>query len=174
MSTLSVPTPPPTVAPAALLTAEEFAARHAHVHAELVKGVLQEYPVPMPKHGKLCLTIGRLIGNHVDEHDLGHVMSNDSWIRTGSNPDTVRGADVSYYSYERLPRGDVPEGLLAVVPDLVVEGRSPGDRWMDCSSRSASTCGRASAWWWCSTRSRRRRRCTGPTNCNRCCTTATR
>lgn len=131
MSTLSVPTPPPTVAPPALLTAEEFAARHAHRHAELVKGVLQEYPMPMPKHGFICSRIAYWLTSHIEESGLGRVATNDSWIRTGSNPDTVRGADVSYYSYERLPRGDVPEGLLAVVPDLVVEVRSPSDRWMD-------------------------------------------
>jgi Uma2 family endonuclease len=115
--------------PAALVTADEFTARYADLHAELVKGVVKEHPVPFPKHGKICLTVGRLVGNHVAAHDLGHVMSNDSWIKTGSNPDTVRGADVCFFSYERLPKGDVPEGLLSVVPDLVVEVRSPTDRW---------------------------------------------
>lgn len=116
-------------APTVLLTAEEFAARYEHIHAELIKGVVKEYPVPMPKHGYICLRIGRLIGNLVEEHDLGRVMSNDSWIKTGSNPDTVRGADVCFFSYERLPRGEMPEGLLPVVPDLVVEVRSPSDWW---------------------------------------------
>jgi Uma2 family endonuclease len=130
MSTL-----PPAAAPAApvpapkLLTADEFTARYANVHAELIKGVVKEYPVPWPKHGFICLTIGRLIGNHVDAKDLGRVAANDSWIRTGTNPDTVRGGDVCFFGYDRLPKGPVPEGLLAVVPDLVVEVRSPSDRW---------------------------------------------
>lgn len=105
-------TPQPTPAATIPMTADEFMARYAHVHAELVRGVVKEYPVPWPKHGKICLTIGRLIGNHVEEHDLGHVMSNDSWIRTGSNPDTIRGGDICFFSYDRLPKGDVPEGLL--------------------------------------------------------------
>ncbi len=56
-------------------------------------------------------------------------MSNDSWIKTGSNPDTVRGADVCFFSYERQSKGELPEGLLPVAPDLVVEVRSPSDRW---------------------------------------------
>ncbi len=34
-----------------------------------------------------------------------------------------------FFSYERLPRGTVLEGLLPVSPDLVVEMRSPTDRW---------------------------------------------
>lgn len=129
MSTL-----PATVTPAAppvLMTADEFTARYVNVHAELIKGVVKEYPVAWPKHGKICLTIGRLIGNHVETHDLGHVMSNDSWIRTGTNPDSVRGGDICFFSYTRLPKGPVPEGLLPVVPDLVVEVRSPSDRWHD-------------------------------------------
>lgn len=124
---------PQTAAPlaATLLSAEEFMARYAHVHAELVKGIVEEYAVPWPKHGFYCSRIDRLLGNFVEEHDLGRVASNDSWVRTGTSPDTVRGADVCYFSYERLPRGEVPEGLLPVAPDLVVEVRSPSDRWAD-------------------------------------------
>jgi Uma2 family endonuclease len=122
---------PATAVPAALMTADEFTARYAHIHAELVKGVVKEYPVPFFKHGFLCYRIARLIGDHVEVQDIGRVGTNDSWIRTGSNPDTVRGADVCFFSYERLPRGVVPEGLLSAVPDLVVEVRSPSDRWID-------------------------------------------
>jgi Uma2 family endonuclease len=129
MSTLTTPTPP--AAPAALLTAEEFMARYGNVRAELVKGVVKEYPVPGFKHGVVCLKIGRLISNHVEANNLGLVASNDTWIRTGSNPDTVRGADVLFISYERLPKGEVPEGLPPVAPDLVVEVRSPSDRWTE-------------------------------------------
>jgi Uma2 family endonuclease len=121
--------PGPAVTPATLLTADEFTARYANIHAELVKGIVKEYPVTRPRHGTVCATITRLIGVHVDAHDLGHVMGNDTWIRTGSNPDTVRGADVCFSSYERLPKGAVPEGLLPIAPDLVVEVRSPTDRW---------------------------------------------
>jgi Uma2 family endonuclease len=119
----------PHAAPTALLTAAEFTARYEHVHAELVKGIVKEYPVPWPKHGKICLTIGYLLRRFMEDHDLGHAMSNDSWIQTGTNPDTVRGGDVCFFSYERLPRGEIPEGLLSVVPNLVVEVRSPSDRW---------------------------------------------
>ena len=118
-----------TSTPATLMTADEFTARYANIHAELVKGIVKESPVPWPRHGKICSRIDRLIGNHVEAQDLGHVMCNDSWIRTGSNPDTVRGADICFFSYERQPKGELPEGLLPVAPDLVVEVRSPSDRW---------------------------------------------
>lgn len=133
MSTLTTP----IVAPAVFLTADEFTARYADRRAELVQGVVKEYPVPTTKHGKICFTIGHLIGNYLDAHDIGHAMSNDSWVKTGSNPDTVRGGDVCFFSYERLPKGDVPEGLLPVAPDLVVEVRSPSDRWKAVQTKVA-------------------------------------
>jgi Uma2 family endonuclease len=117
--------------PPALMTAEEFTARYANVHAELVEGVVKEYPVPFAKHGFACSRVDRVIGHHADTHDLGRVATNDTWVRTGSNPDTVRGADVCFFSYERLPKGEVPEGLLPVAPDLVVEVRSPSEYWTD-------------------------------------------
>jgi Uma2 family endonuclease len=50
-------------------------------------------------------------------------------LNTERGPDTVRGADIAFWSYERLPKGDVPEGLLPVAPDLVIEIRSPSERW---------------------------------------------
>jgi Uma2 family endonuclease len=112
-----------------LLTAEEFVRLYGNKRAELVDGVVKELPMPFPKHGKVCMTIGRLIGNHVEERGIGHVMTNDSLIRIKSDPQTLRGPDVSFYSYERLPKGDVPEGILPVSPDLVVEVRSPSDNW---------------------------------------------
>src|ERR1035441_8804875 len=104
-----------SIAPSAtLLTAGEFTARYEHIHAELVKGIVKEYPVPWPKHGKICMTIGHLVCNYVDAHDVGHVMSNDSWIQTGTNPDTVRGGDICFFSYDRLPRGEIQIGRAHV------------------------------------------------------------
>jgi Uma2 family endonuclease len=114
-----------------LLTAEEFVRLYGNKRAELVDGVVKELPMPHPKHGKICMTIGYFIAHHVMTNDLGHVMTNDSLIRIKSDPQTLRGPDVSFYSYERLPKGDVPEGLLPVSPDLVVEVRSPSDNWSD-------------------------------------------
>ena len=42
-----------------------------------------------------------------------------------SDPDTVRGADVAFYSYSRMPRGPLPPGYLPVPPELVFEVRLP-------------------------------------------------
>lgn len=124
---MSVAAPPP-----ALLTAEEF----VHLpddgrRLELVAGQLVEIAMPPPKHGFICMDLGASIHNHVRANNLGRVASNDSWVKTRGGPDTVRGADVAYWSYERLPEGEVPEGIIPSPPDLVIEVRSPSERWTD-------------------------------------------
>jgi Uma2 family endonuclease len=112
-----------------LLTAEEFAERYADRRFELVRGKPVETPMPNMRHGKICSTFNRLLGNFVEEHDIGHVMSNDSFVKVESDPDTVRGPDVLFVSYERLPKGPVPDGLLDVIPELAVEVVSPTNLW---------------------------------------------
>jgi Uma2 family endonuclease len=47
---------------------------------------------------------------------------------TDRDPDTVRGSDVSYWSTERLPLDQEPEGYPDVAPDLAVEVLSPSNR----------------------------------------------
>jgi Uma2 family endonuclease len=50
----------------------------------------------------------------------------ESGVRTEADPDTVRGPDVSFWSFERVPADASPEGYPEAVPDLAVEVRSPG------------------------------------------------
>jgi Uma2 family endonuclease len=75
------------------------------------------------------MAVGILIGSYVRERGLGRVVGNDSGILTERNPDTVRGADMAFYSYARVPPGPLPQGYLDVLPELVFEVRSPTDRW---------------------------------------------
>src|SRR5262249_27419657 len=121
---------PTTTTSDALLTAAQFAERADNgVPEELVRGKSVPMTVPKPRHGFLCNKAGRVFGNFVDDHGLGWVFNNDSGVITERGPDTVRGADVAYYSYNRLPRGELPDGYPEVAPELVIEVRSPGDRW---------------------------------------------
>jgi len=115
-----------------LMTAEEFGHRPDPGYPEeLVQGRIVAMPVPDRKHGYICGRADRIFGNFIDGHDLGRVMSNDSGVITERDPDTVRGADVAYYSYARLPRGPLPTGYGPEVPELVVEVRSATDRWRE-------------------------------------------
>lgn len=115
---------------ARLLTAEEFGDMPDPGYpTELFEGKVVALPQPKPRHGKVCARVGYLLVKHADEHDLGQVMSNDTGVITERDPDTVRGADVSFYSYARVPRGPLPNAYLPVPPELVVEVLSPDDRW---------------------------------------------
>jgi Uma2 family endonuclease len=152
---------PAVLDPPKLLTAEEFAARtDLGPHTELVKGEVIDVPPPGIIHGHACSKLayrlngqvipndlGRVITNDsgvvterdpdtvVIPNDLGRVITNDSGVVTERDPDTVRGADVAYFSYERLPKGQLPEGYPDVAPELVFEVLSPDDRWKNISAK---------------------------------------
>ncbi len=114
-----------------LISAEDFAKRpDAGVPQELVRGRVITMTPPRPYHGYVCLNLGSLLREHVKTHDLGYVMTNDSGVITQRGPDTVRGADVAFYSYAKVPKGTLPrDRYLDVAPDLVAEVLSPEDRW---------------------------------------------
>lgn len=113
-----------------LLTAEEFARLpDIGVPVELVWGKFVTLNVPEPRHGQICATIARLVGNAAEDHELGHVITNNAAVVTEREPDTVRGPDVAFYSFSRVPAGRLPPGYLSVLPELLFEVRSQADRW---------------------------------------------
>ena len=59
------------VADSRLITAEQYLALPEGRSTELVRGVVVEINPPGFRHGKICSRIARLIGNFVEEHDLG-------------------------------------------------------------------------------------------------------
>jgi Uma2 family endonuclease len=120
-----------TAAPV-LSTAEEFARRPDPGYPEeLVRGRIVAMPPPNVRHGQVCSNAVYLLRRFLEDHDLGHVLSNDAGVITERDPDTVRGADVSFYSYARVPKGPLPSSYLDVPPDLVFEVLSPDDRWRE-------------------------------------------
>lgn len=113
-----------------LMTADEFWAQsESNRQMELVRGRIEYMNMPGPRHGQVCGTTVWIFQDFVKRHDLGHVLCNDSGVVTERDPDTVRGMDVSFYSYSRLPKGPLPARYVDVVPELIVEVRSPEDRW---------------------------------------------
>jgi Uma2 family endonuclease len=126
-----------------LLTAEEYMALPGSFDGpvELVKGVLSTIPPPSPRHGEICFRVAYLIQRYLDDHPIGRVVTNDSSVLTERDPDSVRGPDVAYYSFERVPAGPFPSGLSTAAPELVVEVRSPGDRWRELHTKIAEYLG---------------------------------
>jgi Uma2 family endonuclease len=94
-----------------------------------VRGRIVPMRHPKPRHGEICNRAGRILGDCAEDRDLGRVLSNDTGVITERGPDTVRGADISYYSFARVPKGPLPDRYLDTAPDLVVEVLSPSDRW---------------------------------------------
>ncbi len=118
------------VAPDKLLTAEEYGQLpDLGRPTELVRGRIVEMNVPYPRHGQVCAQVAYLLKRYLENHDIGHVIGNDGGVIVERDPDTVRGADVSFISYRQVPKGPLPSKYLDVVPQLVFEVRSPSDRW---------------------------------------------
>jgi Uma2 family endonuclease len=116
------------------MTAEEFGLKHSGDHVEYINGEVKEIPMAGSKHGKVCNWIAFHLTGHVLANGLGHVFSNDTFVKvpTKHDPERVYGADVCYVSYTRLAKGaTIPAGVIPVCPDLVVEVRSPYDTWAE-------------------------------------------
>jgi Uma2 family endonuclease len=127
---------------ATLLTAEEFGKRPDPGYPEeLVKGRIVRMPPTDPRRGEVCIQAGFLLKGFLAEHDIGRVVGNDAGVIIRRNPDTVRGPDLAFYSYERLPKGPLPRGYLPQIPELVIEVRSPGDRWKEIHEKVAEFLG---------------------------------
>jgi Uma2 family endonuclease len=121
-----------------LMTAEEYQLLPEDgLPTELVRGRIVSMNMPAPRHGEICFNTGFIVRSYLATNDVGRVVTNDSGIIVNRDPDTVRGADVGFYSYKRVPKGPLPQGYLAVVPELIFEVRSPGDRWKDILKKVA-------------------------------------
>jgi Uma2 family endonuclease len=131
------PTSAPINTTERLLTAEEYLALPDDGRqTELVRGRVVEVPPANFRHGVLCNRIGRLIGNFVEDRNLGWVINNDAGVITRRDPNSVRGPDVAFFSYSRVPKGQPPEGCPSVAPELVFEVRSPSDRWLAINAKA--------------------------------------
>ncbi|HVX60116.1 MAG TPA: Uma2 family endonuclease [Pirellulales bacterium] len=121
----------------ALLTVDEFSRLpDLGQRAELVRGKILMMNMPGARHGKVCARIAFALMSFNERQRLGHVMTNDAGVVTTREPDSVRGPDVAFYSFQRLPMGDEPSGYPALPPELVFEVLSPSDRWRELQQKA--------------------------------------
>lgn len=120
-----------------LLTAQEFSQLPDPPDGsrqELVRGVIVMSPPPRGYHGRCCLNIGFLLEQFVRERNLGMVFCNDTGVITETDPDSVRGPDIAYWSFRRLTQ--IPkDSYIKEPPDLVVEVLSPGNEWKEIHAK---------------------------------------
>jgi Uma2 family endonuclease len=132
--------------PKTLLTAEDlYSMPENGAGYELVNGELIEVTPPGWDHGVVVGNGAIIIGTFVKERGLGWLAAGDPGIVLRRAPDTVRGPDVAFISYERLPAGQSVPGYTEIVPDFVIEVVSPSDtarevqaktrEWLDAGVR---------------------------------------
>lgn len=86
---------------------------------ELVDGTLVEKPMGW-RESLLAMALARWLGNFLESQSLGVVTGPDGTTRLFGN--TVRAADVAYFSWERMPNGKLPTAPVPeLVPDFVIE-----------------------------------------------------
>ena len=92
---------------------------------ELVDNTLVEKAMGW-QESLLAMVLVRWLGNFLEAHNLGVITGPDGLSRLFG--DTVRGADVSFISWSRMPDGRLPtEPVPTVVPDFVIEVLSVGN-----------------------------------------------
>lgn len=119
-----------------LLTAEELLdAPDDGLRRELVDGVVRTMSPAGTRHGRAGASLLALMWNHVEDNDLGAVFTAETGFRLSRDPDTVRAPDVAFVRAERVAETDVP-GFPDLVPDLVAEVVSPGDRASEVTAKA--------------------------------------
>ena len=113
-----------------LLTAEEFYRLPDPPDGskqELVRGeVVTVMAAPSFKHGIVQGRAYFALETYARQTKLGRVTV-ESGLVTEEDPDTVRGPDVAYWSYERVPADKTPDVYPEVAADLCVEVKSPSN-----------------------------------------------
>lgn len=115
---------------AALLSAEDFElVAQVMGSCELVRGEI----VPMSpggiRHSQVTQNAARLVDSHCRPLKIGRVLTGEAGVIVARRPDTVRGADVAFISYQRLPKGPPEYGFLKQPPELVIEVLSKDTSW---------------------------------------------
>jgi Uma2 family endonuclease len=112
----------------ALMTAEALLVEQPpNKSTELVRGRMIVREPPSALHGLYSAQLCFLLLQHVHPARLGVVFGQDTGFQIASDPDTVLAPDLAFISTARVAQ--IPAvGYAKMVPDLVAEIISPGDR----------------------------------------------
>jgi Uma2 family endonuclease len=124
------------------LTAEEFERQYADVpFCELERGRVLHLTVGGWDHSRICARIVFLLSAWAERTSLGRVLGNEAGLITARGPDTVRGLDAAYFSFQRVARGAEPDGFATTPPDLAVEGVGKGQGFRKMEEKAAEYLG---------------------------------
>ena len=108
------------------ITADELLKMGDIGRCELIYGELVMMSPAGFGHGEIAARFAMLLGNFVEEHDLGVVLGAETGFKVESNPDLVRAPDASFVRKNRVPK-TAWKKFFPGVPDLAVEVTSPDD-----------------------------------------------
>lgn len=98
---------------------------------ELIQGTIVEKVRPYTSHGYYLAQVGSIFYQFVERHQLGRMTAGGAGVITQHDPDTVRGPDLAFYSYTRIPPGPLSDGYWPVSPELIFEIYCPTHQWDD-------------------------------------------
>ena len=110
-----------------LITGEEFARMDVPDYYELVRGRIVPMPPPNYTHGSVESNIHGHVFVFLQANPGGRLATGEVGLYTGRNPDTVRGADFTFTTLERLAKRDKSLAYLDVAPDWITEVLSPSN-----------------------------------------------
>ncbi len=113
-----------TLNPIKIHTAEDLFAMPSDARYELVRGGLVEMSPPGGEHGYVTGLLGGFATVFILEKQLGFAFAAETGFIVSRDPDTVLAPDFAFITGSRMA-GPVPKTYLTVVPDLVLETRSP-------------------------------------------------
>ncbi len=113
-----------------LVTGAELLAMGDIGPCELIDGEIVRLSPAGGVHGYLEARLTFFLYGFNQDAQTGWILSGQVGIYIRRNPDRIRGADLAFWSNERLPDGP-STGFSEVAPDLVVEILSPDDRWAE-------------------------------------------
>lgn len=129
-----------------LLSAEEFAALPREgLRTELIEGEVKAMAPAFDDHGEVTMRLGGMLFQHIAAQNQGRAYAAETGFLIARDPDTVRAPDVAFIQKDRLPPRGGKAGWVQVIPDLVAEVVSSGDRvsevddkvrmWLDAGVR---------------------------------------
>ena len=114
---------------------------------ELERGEVVEMQPPHKNHGRVCLKVGTILETYAARVGKGYPVSNDADFIVETDPDTVRGPDVSYY--EDAQTADTMDRKYSTAPPrLAVEVLSPNDNANKVTKRVSQFLARGVALVW--------------------------
>jgi Uma2 family endonuclease len=126
-----------TLAKPAVYTAQDLERlSDERYHFELIQGGLRSMSPSGGPYGDAISRVSFYINAVVYDDDLGMTFAAETGFLLSRDPDTIKVPDFAFVRYEGLP-DPLPEGFVPLVPDLVVETRSPNDTAREVAQKAA-------------------------------------